>query len=274
MNKHEIIKKKLKKDVTYKIQNHAISFLNGDRSPTKTAGTSLLGKIQNQLKKWSSFYAFFLKLFKPVWVSKEMDSSLKKILRKYGRDDMILNLGSGPNSISGRADIINVDLYAFDVVDIIADAENLPIEDESVDLMLNQAMLEHVSHPEIVVNEMYRLLRPGGEIFCYLPFVVPFHAAPYDYYRWTMPGVKELFKKYEKISIGIGAGPTSGMLWVLQEWFALFISFGSKHLHDIVFLILMVLLAPIKMLDILLVHHPYASKIASGFFITAKKKEN
>lgn len=64
---------------------------------------------------------------------------------------------------------------------MIADATDLPSADTSVDLILNQSMLEHVQHPEIVVKKMHRLLRSDGEVFCYLPFIAPFHAAPYDF---------------------------------------------------------------------------------------------
>ena len=92
--------------------------------------------------------------------------------------ERISNKGSGPERIKKLTDIINVDLYAFNEVDMIADVTDLPLEDGSVELILNQAMLEHVTRPEVVVREMHRLLQPGGEVFCYLPFIQPFHAAP------------------------------------------------------------------------------------------------
>jgi len=272
MKKHDLIKEKLKENVTYKMLGNTFCFLPGDHKPSVTAGSSLLGKIQNKLKKWGWLYSAIVSLCKPVWVSKSMDQQLHKILQNYDKHTTVLNLGSGPSVLKGRFDIINVDLYTFHAVDMIADAEDFPFEDGTVDLILNQAMLEHVPNPEIVVKEMYRLLRNGGEAFCYLPFIVPYHAAPYDYYRWTLPGVKHLFRQFDNLEIEVGAGPTSGMLWVLQEWLAILLSFGSKRLHDAIFLVLLVLLFPIKILDILLIKHPYAKKIASGFYVSAKKE--
>lgn len=273
MDKHDIILENLKKKVSYQIQERIICFLEGENKPINTAGTSLLGNYQDKLKNYSWLYFGLVRMFKPVWVNKEMDRQLSGLLQHHGEGAFILNLGSGPRIIKGRTDIINVDLFAFDSVDMIADAEDLPLDDESVDLILNQAMLEHVPNPEIVVREMHRLLRPGGDVFCYLPFIVPFHAAPHDYYRWTMTGVHHLFRQFDEIEVGVGAGPTSAMLWGVQEWLAILMSFGSRRLHDIIFLILMVLLSPIKMLDIFLVKHPYAKKIASGFYIKAKKRD-
>jgi hypothetical protein len=118
---------------------------------------------------------------------------------------------------------------------------------------------------------MYRILKPGGSILCFAPFMQPFHAAPFDFQRWTVPGLRVLFARFPYIRIGIGAGPTSGMLWVLQQWLAILCSFGSKVLHDIIFIILMAVTFPIKFFDFILIKHPYAEKIAGGFYILAGK---
>ncbi len=236
-----------------------------------TAGDSLLGKIQDKLKHIGWLYYGLVKIFKPVWENKEIEENLRDSLERHPVGSFILNIGSGPSMRKDRPDIINVDLFAFNEVDLVADATDFPLKDGSADLILNQAMLEHVPYPEKVVEEMYRLLKSGGETFCYLPFISPFHAAPHDYNRWTIPGVKHLFRKFDHIHVGIGTGPTSGMLWVVQEWLAIFFSFGSRWCHDIIFLILMVLTSPIKVLDKFMVRLPYAEKVAGGFYVIAKK---
>ena len=132
-------------------------------------------------------------------------------------------------------------------------------------------MMEHANHPESIIKEMYRILRKDGDIFCYLPFVVPFHAAPDDYYRWTASGSKKVFSSFDQVAVFVGAGPTSGMLWVLQEWFSILLSLGNKTLHDIIFIILIVLTAPLKLFDLFVSHIPNAENVASGFVIVAKK---
>jgi ubiquinone/menaquinone biosynthesis C-methylase UbiE len=45
-----------------------------------------------------------------------------------------------------------------------ADAEELPFEDESVDLVLGHAVLHHVPHLERALGEFVRVLRPGGTL--------------------------------------------------------------------------------------------------------------
>lgn len=261
----------IKPGAKYTDQNQAICFLPGDRLPRRSAGNSFLGKIQNVLKHYGRIYYTLLYWFAPVLSSYAYRKGLKKLLASYGKEDIVLNLGSGPIHLYGRKYIINIDIFAFDEVDIVADAADLQIKDESVDCIINTAMMEHVPHPERVVEEMYRVLRLGGQIFCYLPFMPPFHAAPDDFHRWTISGARELFSEFNEVEVFIGAGPASGFLWVFQEWLSILLSFGSKTLHDILFLTIMLLTWPIKFLDIFMVKLPCAENIASGFCVVARK---
>lgn len=269
--KRDKIKKIIKPGKKYTVQNRAVCFLSGDRLPIQSAGNSFLGKIQNIMKQYGKIYYTLLYLFAPVFSSYAYRNGLKKQLNNYGREDIILNLGSGPTYLLGRKDVINADIFAFDEVDIVADATDLQINTESVDCIINIAMMEHVPYPDKVVREMHRILRKGGQIFCYLPFMPPFHAAPDDFYRWTISGARELFSEFNEVKVFMGAGPASGFLWVFQEWLSILFSFGSKTAHDILFLIIMLLTWPVKFLDIFMVNLPCAENIASGFCVVAEK---
>ena len=154
---------------------------------------------------------------------------------------------------------------------MIADAADLPLDSNSADLIINRAMLEHVARPKIIVNEIHRLLKTNGWIICYLPFMQPFHAAPDDYHRWTISGIKTLFEDFDDLEILIGCGPTSSFLWIFQEWLSLLCSFGNKTLHDVVLLSLMATTFPLKLLDLFMVHLPYAENISSIFCVIGKK---
>lgn len=271
MSKRDKIISIIKKGLNYTVQNNAFCFLPGDRQFQDTAGSGLLGKMQDALKRYGKLYYFLLKIFAPVYGEKSYKKKIGKVLEEYDKSNIILNLGSGPVYFRNRTDIINVDIFAFDEVDIVADCEELPIENDTVDMIINVAMLEHVKNPEAVVHEMFRILKPQGGAICYLPFMQPFHAAPHDYQRWTLPGVKRLFCEFSHLEAGIAAGPTSGMLWVLQEWVAILLSFGSRRLHDIVFMFLMLITFPLKYIDVLITKYPDSEKVASGFYVFAKK---
>jgi SAM-dependent methyltransferase len=258
-------------DRPFSFQNNAMCFMPGNRAPANSAGNGFLAAIQEFLKKFGRLYYFLVSIFAPVFLSIDYHRHLNALLSRHDQTKIIINLGSGPAVLENRRDIINIDIFAFNEVDIIADAFNLPIKDQSVDVIINRAMLEHVSDPQHIIDEMHRILKKEGEIFCYLPFIVPFHAAPDDFHRWTIEGVRHCFQKFEQTNVSIGAGPTSGMLWVIQEWLAIVLSFSSRTLHDTIFMLLMVLTAPIKLLDIIFIHFPHAEKISSGFVVTGKK---
>ena len=53
-------------------------------------------------------------------------------------------------------------------------------------------MLEHVPEPQLAVKEMHRVLRKGGKIFAYVPFLHGCHGVQNykDYYRFTRDGVE------------------------------------------------------------------------------------
>jgi SAM-dependent methyltransferase len=161
-------------------------------------------------------------------------------------------------------------LFAFDEVDIVFNSI-LPFKDDSVDLLVSVAVLEHMHNARLAVSEMFRCIKPGGELLVYVPFMQPVHAAPNDYYRWTTSGLRELFSGFSGVKVEIGAGPMSGFLWVFQEWVSIMTSFGSLLLKDLVLVLVMLLTFPLKYLDLLLENHPAAGKIASGLFVHAKK---
>lgn len=244
--------------------------LPGDRAPAQTAGSGLLGRIQDRLKQHGRLYSTLRTLFKPVLVNPKCKRRFREILNRCGPDHTVLNLGSGPSVRANRSDVINLDLFAFREVDVVADAAHLPFDDAVADLVLNMAMLEHVRDPVPVLTEMRRILKPGGQVVCYVPFLVPYHAAPADYRRWTAAGAETLFGAFTDVHVMVGGGPASALLWIFQEWLAIALSCGSRRLHDLLLIAAMALTWPFKWLDLLLVHAPSAANMTSGFYVFAR----
>lgn len=46
----------------------------------------------------------------------------------------------------------------------LGDIEDVPLKDESVDLALLSQALHHAQHPQLAVEEAYRILKPGGQL--------------------------------------------------------------------------------------------------------------
>lgn len=86
---------------------------------------------------------------------------------------------------------------------LIADAHALPLRENSVDFVLCRAMLEHLEQPFKAVDEIYRVLKPGGLCHATVPFIFGFHReAKYnDYFRFTHEGMKLLFKSFELVKL-------------------------------------------------------------------------
>jgi SAM-dependent methyltransferase len=226
-----------------------------------------LDKIKYYLKRYKKLYNFMILLISPVY----SNGHLKKFLRKYveNKNIIAINLGSGSSDIS--ANVSNVDIFAYDCVDLTCNAENLPFRDNSVDVIMNVAILEHVPNPEKVVEEIYRVLKPGGIVYSFFPFMQGFHASPYDYSRRTYEGMKVLYTDFQLIELTSFGGPTSGLLWILQEWIAILLSFGSKTLHTVIYIFMMLITFPIKFIDVVLIKHPLAKNISSGFTYVGRK---
>jgi SAM-dependent methyltransferase len=73
--------------------------------------------------------------------------------------------------------------------DAFADARNLPFRDASVDGIVLKDVLEHIDGPRTALRECARILRPGGTMVLWMPFMYPVHDAPHDYQRFTEHGL-------------------------------------------------------------------------------------
>ncbi len=81
---------------------------------------------------------------------------------------------------------------ALDGPDIVGDVGRLPFASESFDTVLCTQVLEHVPSPERVMNEFWRVLRPGGILITTTPQTWGLHHEPHDYYRYTHYGLAYL----------------------------------------------------------------------------------
>ncbi|GAA2605305.1 hypothetical protein GCM10010399_40410 [Dactylosporangium fulvum] len=226
-----------------------------------------LNRVKEFVKtRFHKVYPTAIKVLSPVM---DRPGAIAGFLKSFDLDrDLVADFGCGTHRRDER--VICMDGGSYGNVDIVTDLRRLPLADNSLAGGVSIAVLEHVPDPANHVAEMHRVLRPGGRMLVFVPFMQPFHASPYDFQRYTEVGLREQFPQFEVLDVKVGAGPTSGMIWVFQEWLAMLLSFGSTRLYHAI-LPLTWILSPLKVLDLLMAHHPMASQVASGFVVEVRK---
>lgn len=94
--------------------------------------------------------------------------------------------------------------------DLYYDGTRLPFDDGSFDTVLNVQVLEHTPHPDLLVKEMGRVLRPGGTLLLSAPFQFRLHEQPHDYFRYSPHGLRVLC---EAAGLEIVETLSHGSLW-------------------------------------------------------------
>ena len=69
--------------------------------------------------------------------------------------------------------------------DYLCSADNIPVDDNTFDIVMLAEVIEHLENPIAVLNECYRVLKKDGKIVVTIPFLNALHADPYDFQRWT-----------------------------------------------------------------------------------------
>ena len=97
----------------------------------------------------------------------------------------------------------------------LSELHHMPVRDEAYDVVVNTQVLEHVEFPQKVVDELYRILKPGGRLFLTTPQSWGIHMAPYHFFNFTRYGLESLFKNagFEIQSIN----PIGGIFWNLAK---------------------------------------------------------
>jgi SAM-dependent methyltransferase len=93
---------------------------------------------------------------------------------KYVAQDIAVYDGKGDAGLQTGS-------WDFSQIDIVSDILKIPEPDASFDAVLCTEVLEHLPDPVRALDEMARLLRPGGMFVITAPFWSLTHFAPYHY---------------------------------------------------------------------------------------------
>ncbi|XMO86580.1 class I SAM-dependent methyltransferase [Algibacter sp. AS12] len=157
--------------------------------------------------------------------------ALKNILPKF--NGRLLDIGCGKmpykEYILGHSEVteyVGLDIEQALVYDIKVkpdftwDGIKMPFKNNSFSCAFGTEVLEHCPEPEVVLKEVYRILKPGGTFFFTVPFLWNLHEVPHDEYRYTPFSLKRHLENsgFQKIEIKATGGWHASMAQMLGLW--------------------------------------------------------
>jgi SAM-dependent methyltransferase len=186
-------------------------------------------------------------------------------------EEICLAVGGGPTRFHPA--LVNLNVEPLDDVDIVGDAHYLPYADASVAAIQCEAVLEHLEDPFRAVEEMFRVLRPGGETYCITPFLQGFHGYPNNYFNPTREGHRHLFERvgFEVADAGVCVGPSWMISSLMVEYLSLLVPL--RGIRAAVMIAARIVFLPLPLLDRWLNRSPRSHVLAATTFVHAVKPE-
>jgi SAM-dependent methyltransferase len=144
---------------------------------------------------------------------------IHEMIQKYD-DGLSLDCGSGRRP-TYYSNVGNYEIVDYDTTDVIGVGERLPFKNNCFDGVISVAVLEHVRDPFACASEIVRVLRPGGRLFCVVPFLQPEHGYPHHYYNMAPQGARALFERgltIDQHSADGSGHPIWALRWIVQRW--------------------------------------------------------
>lgn len=137
----------------------------------------------------------------------------------------VLNAGAGNRDISS---LVEGRLYNQDIstglhnasIDFYSPLHEIPTADGFFDTIICNAVLEHVSNPDEIMEEFARVCAAGGTLYLTIPFMQPEHRDPTDFQRYTIDGISLLCERhgFEVVEArGVHSVYTT-LAWIAHEW--------------------------------------------------------
>ena len=99
----------------------------------------------------------------------------------------------------------------------VANGEALPFPDNSFDLVYAHGVVQYTADPQALVNEVRRVLKPGGLVFVQTHQTFPLHDEPWDFWRISADAWPALFNAKTGFRI-IDSGMAEPLMFVARRW--------------------------------------------------------
>jgi SAM-dependent methyltransferase len=165
---------------------------------------------------------------------------LDPLIERYARG-RVLDAGAGRLTYSTRLKKRAESLISMDRdriregLSLIGEIETLPFRAQSFDSIFCSQVLEHLPQPGESLQELFRVLKPGGTLLLSAPHLTYLHNEPHDYFRFTEYGLSHLLEKagFECLELRWSGGLLS-FLGHLPSTLAVNLSWGTPVLFHLV----------------------------------------
>jgi uncharacterized protein YbaR (Trm112 family) len=205
----------------------------------------------------------------PFWSPRR--DRIENMLRPFLETDaVVLHLGAKEAFLGDR--VVHIDLYPFNGVNVVTDAECMGIASSSVDCVYLPALLEHVPRPAAVIKEVRRVLKTDGLVIVEVPFLQGYHADPDDYQRFTLSGLRVLLEGFREIDAAALGGPSSSLAWILRDWIAAWVPrHRLPRAHRATRIVAGWATFWVRYADAFLIRSPESHELASGIYYAGRK---
>ena len=141
-----------------------------------------------------TFFNHHLEVFRSLLSGYTLTRSLMDLeARSFELSGNVLDVGSKTNQATYYRNL-NTKLATLTFSDINPQSDGviklnfekkLSIHDHSFDGVIAMNILEHVFNYDLFTSELYRILTPKGVLVGRVPFLIPYHADPDDFFRYT-----------------------------------------------------------------------------------------
>jgi len=170
-----------------------------------------------------------------VHLARWLEEEAQRAARDFGRY-RVLDVGCGkkpyfPYFAANVDEYVGIDIDMDNpMADMLAPVEDLPVEDESFDVVLCTQVLEHAGVPDQAVTELYRVTKPGGRVLASTHGVQVYHPSPEDHWRWTHSGLELLFLRNAAWS-SVTVRPAGGTATCLASMSAIYLDLLFRRMH-------------------------------------------
>lgn len=244
----------LAKQTDYLEENEGKMFT--EYTETKTGG--LVSWLNNKLNKTIKDYP-----------TPESRVSFNKVFENGTEDQVFLSVGGGPRRAHPK--VLNLNIGSFNNVEVVADAYQLPFQDNCIDGIFCGAVIEHLEFPDKAVQEIFRVLKPNGKIYCDIPFLQSYHGYPNHFQNFTLTGHVRLYERagFKVLDSGVCVGAT----YMFGEIGYKFLKvLKPKIVSKILSTLFLIVLAPFRKIDNRLNKDSDAYVLASTTYVLAEKK--